>query len=118
MKGVCLIMTLNEAIKRYPDSFIVLMPNVRDKGTGMPLTYRVFAADEAILAERQYMLDGLKDVCVLPTYKGDIEFPPEEAARFFRVMYGAEGRTKVPAIESVKVVRVAYGLGGGGNGNL
>lgn len=65
-------MTLNEAIKRYPASFIVLMPNMRDLETGRPSTFRVltvcFGADEAIAAERQYTVDGLEDVCVLPNY--------------------------------------------------
>jgi len=110
---------LKEVIKKYPDSFIVLMPMLREAETGRPLTFRVlvvcFTADEAISAEKQYTLDGLEDVCVLPNYSWDIDFPPEETARLFRVLYGMTG---ISSTEAIRVLRVVYEVGdGGGSGD-
>lgn len=46
-----------------------------------------------------------------------IDFPPEEAARMFRVLYGMTGRAKMPPMGAVRVLRVVFDLGGGSDGN-
>lgn len=116
-------MTLKEAIRKHPSSFIVLMPLKRDTKTNKPLTFRVlvacYSASEAIAAERQYISDGFEDVCILPNYEEEMKFPPEEAARMFRVLYGMGENERGSDIseEPVKVFKVLYKIGGDGSGD-
>lgn len=109
-------MKLKDVIRKYPDSFVVIKPLVREAVTLKPLTFKVlavlFSAGEAVAAKGQYVLDGLEDVCVLPTYEQDMGFPPEETARLFRVLYGMAG---VPA-KGFKVLYEAGRCLGGSQG--
>ena len=110
-------MTLKEAVKKYPDTFIVLMPLKRDIETGKPLSIKVltacYSADEALAAERQYPDDGFEVVCVLPNYDHEVVFPPEKVAKMFRVLYGM---AEMPRMD---ILTVPYHwLGGDDNGDL
>ncbi|MCM1193712.1 MAG: hypothetical protein NC123_15375 [Butyrivibrio sp.] len=110
-------MTLQEMKKRYPDSYIVLSPRIREVETRKPLTFRVlvalFSAKEAMAAEGQYIRDGVADVCILSTYDEAGGLPPEEVARFFRVLYGMTG---VSSTETIRFVMLPYQTGGGEDG--
>lgn len=100
-------MVMKEVIRKYPDTFVVLTPLIREVETLKPLTYKVlavcFSADEAIAAESQYESDGIPDVCILPTYKEDMSLmlSSEHVARLFRVLYGLTG---VPSEGSIRVL--------------
>lgn len=88
-------MKLRKARKKYPDSFVVLMPLRRDKATNKPLSFKVLAScdteEEADRARVQYASDGLSGVFLMQTHDPVIrELSPENTARMFRVLYGME----------------------------
>ena len=88
-------MTIKTVRKKYPDSFCVLVPLMRNAETKKLLTVRVLTScdteEEAERARRQYEADGVEETFLMQTHNPVIrEMSPEGTARMFRILYGME----------------------------
>ena len=87
-------MPYKQILEKYPERFIIVLPEQRGVEDNKPLTFKVLqtctTTEACEKAMNYYDLEGFENVIPLPNFIEPVEdLNPKYVARLFRVMHGA-----------------------------